>query len=230
MKLEGIRAVSFDADGTLWDFRKVMRSGLELVVAAIRERFDAAVEPPGVDRLIAIRDALALALRSRGASHEDVRRESFREVLRELGHPDDAFARELTELYLAHRYSKIELFPDVLPALARLERGFRLGVVSNGNSYPDACGLGGWFDFEIFASRCGSEKPHRAIFDAAARATGCRAEEILHVGDALAEDALGAIVAGQGAAWLNRGGVGDRLPGDVLEIRSLAELPPLLGL
>ncbi len=228
MKLDGIRAVSFDADGTLWDFRKVMRSGLELVVAAIRERFDGSVEPPGVDRLIAIRGALAL--RAGGASHEDVRRESFREALRELGHPDEVFARELTELYLAHRFSKIELFPDVLPALARLERGFCIGVVSNGNSYPDACGLGGWFGFEIFASRCGSEKPHRAIFDAAARAAGCSAAEILHVGDSLAEDALGAIVAGQGAAWLNRGGVGDRLPGDVLEIRSLAELPPLLGL
>lgn len=231
MKLAGIEAVSFDADGTLWDFHKVMRSGLALAVDEIRRRFpDLAQGQPSVEGLIAVRERLGPALRANGASHEEVRLVAFGEALRELGHADDGFARELTQHYLEHRFARIELFDDALPVLARLKRELRVGVVSNGNSYPRACGLDGWFDYEVFSTACREQKPSCGIFDAAARAAGCPAGAIAHVGDSLAEDVLGACAAGQVAVWLNRGGAGERLPGDIPEIRSLAELPPLLGL
>jgi phosphoglycolate phosphatase-like HAD superfamily hydrolase len=43
-KILGIRAVSFDADGTLWDFQKVMRHSLHYVLKELQrldlERID----------------------------------------------------------------------------------------------------------------------------------------------------------------------------------------------
>jgi len=39
----------------------------------------------------------------------------------------------------------------VLPTLSLLKDTYRLGLVTNGNTYPERCGLPGLFAFTIFA-------------------------------------------------------------------------------
>ena len=80
-----------------------------------------------------------------------------------------------------------------------------LGLVSNGNSYSERCGLQGRFGFAAFACDVGNEKPHPAIFDAACREAGCAPEELMHVGDSLRADVEGANAIGAVSVWLNRG-------------------------
>lgn len=113
----------------------------------------------------------------------------------------------------------------MLPAL----RGrLRIGIVSNGNSFADRCGLGFPFDFEVYSERSGCAKPDPAIFRLACEAAGCRARELVHVGDSLRQDVLAAREAGCPAVWLRRGpGVIDA-PAGVPVIGSLDELPRLL--
>ena len=199
--------ISFDADGTLWDFLKAMREGLHLSIAAIRsEMLSKQADELTVDRLIAIRDQIADEVASQGLSHEQVRQLAFERTLEQIDQPDVEFAKRLTESYLEHRFRQIDTFPDVIPALDVLRQHFVLGLVSNGNSYPDACGLAGYFDFEIFSFRCGIAKPDPAIFGIALTKAGCSNDHMLHVGDSLENDVMCPQQAGIAAVWLNRTG------------------------
>ena len=106
---------------------------------------------------------------------------------------------------------------------------YKLGIISNGNSRPERCGLNGTFDFTVFAEDHGVEKPDTAIFRVALDAAGCSAQEMLHVGDSLEDDVRGASSAGLRSVWLNR----DQAPENPnikadYEITSLGELLDIL--
>jgi FMN hydrolase / 5-amino-6-(5-phospho-D-ribitylamino)uracil phosphatase len=218
-------AVSFDVDGTLLDLDAAIRRGLEEVVAWVGER-----HPGGdgltVDRLRELRDAVAAE--SVGMAQAAIRRESFRRALDELGIGDAELVDGLTARYLDRRYASIELYPDAVRALPALRGRLRIGIVSNGNSFADRCGIATPFDFEVYSERAGCAKPDAAIFRLACAAAGCRAEELVHVGDSLSEDVLAARTAGCAAVWLRRGRGAGEAPAGVPVIGSLDELPKLL--
>lgn len=225
-----IEAVSFDLDGTLLDFEGVMWSGLDRVAEAVRARHPAAEVTAAT--LQEVRNAVARELPS--TAYAEVRRRSFEHALAERGIADRAFADELFDLFLEHRYAAIELYPDARRALAALRGQVKVGVISNGNSFVDRCGIDFPFDFALYSEREGSPKPEPHLFERAAAACGCGPEGLLHVGDSLAEDVLGAVGAGCGAVWLRRHSTGgaawerageeDEPPEGVPVIRTLDEL------
>ncbi len=142
---------------------------------------------------------------------------------------DDALAARLNSLYLKHRFEDIELYPDAIPALDLLAPRYRLGLLSNGNSYPERCGLQGYFSFVVFSQDVGHQKPDRRIFQVACDRAGCRPRELLHVGDSLESDVQGANSFGACAVWLNRYATADESAiRPTLEISSLEQLPRLL--
>ena len=227
--MEGLRAVSFDADGTLFDFRGAMRRSLGKALEELEKADPRAAARLDIDEMIRIRDRVAEDLKGKVTDHEQIRLEAFREALRAAGRPDDALAVRLTETYLRHRFQDIELYNDVLPTLMALKDRFVLGIVSNGNSRPDRCGLEGYFSFVVLSEEHGVEKPDPKIFEIAMEEAGCNAGEILHVGDSLESDVRGAAGAGMRCVWLNRGGPEGRGHGAYREISSLTELVGLLG-
>jgi len=109
--------------------------------------------------MIKIRNRVANELKGRITNLEDVRLEAFRQTLEEIGRPDDALASQLNQVYLKHRFEDIELFDDVLPVLEALREKFTLGLLSNGNSYPERRGLDSMFQFVVFSQDYGVEKP-----------------------------------------------------------------------
>ncbi|MEM9159116.1 MAG: HAD family hydrolase, partial [Verrucomicrobiota bacterium] len=134
------------------------------------------------------------------------------------------------KIYLKHRFEGIELFDDVVPTLDRLKGKYKLGLLSNGNSYPEKCGLDGVFDFAVFAQDCGFEKPDSRIFEFALLKAGCASNEILHVGDSLRNDIEGARSASMASVWLNRDGENNStnyIPN--FEIETLSQLPEIVG-
>ena len=145
--------------------------------------------------------------------------------------PDDALAREFTATYLRVRYDSIDMFDDVMPVLQTLRGRYVLGVISNGNTRADRCGLPDMFDFELYAEDFGGAcKPDRPMFDAAMEAAGCSRGELAHVGDSLENDVLGALGVGAVAVWLNRSGVPNATNvRPTHEIRGLDELPSVLA-
>ena len=159
----------------------------------------------------------------------EIRLEAFRQALKDVGRPNDALALYLNNIYLKHRFEDIELFTDVLPTLETLRGKYSLGLISNGNSYPERCGLEGIFRFVIFSQEYNVEKPDPRIFQIALEKAGCSKRELLHVGDSLTDDVAGAINAGINCVWLNRHKVKNNLGLKIdYEISSLLKLLDIL--
>ena len=77
-----ITTISFDADGTLWDFPSVMQEALS------------------VTDLQQTRDEVARTLRGNKVSLEYIRLKAFEQTLSNLGHNDPELASHLTTFYL----------------------------------------------------------------------------------------------------------------------------------
>lgn len=227
-----IRAVTFDADGTLWDFERAMHEALALVLielqALVPRQNVARAAALTVDDLGTIRDRVAAELRPTNPTLEQVRIAAFARTLETIGSPDPPLATHLMDRYIEHRYAATRPYDDVLPALDALS-DLTLGLISNGNTDPERCGLGGRFQFALYASPRVAAKPDRHLFDLAMREIRCEPTELVHVGDSLPNDVVGAQALGIKAVWLNR----DGLPNTTgiapdAEIATLAELPALV--
>ncbi len=224
----GITTISFDVDGTLWDFEGSARRALRDVLRELARIDPEAARRLDIERLVALRNEVHDRLLGRVTDLDAVREESMREALREAGRPDDALGSHMAQVYFRRRDEVRTLFPDVRPALERLAPDYKLGLLSNGNSRAEALGIGDLVSFEVFSQDHGGiEKPDPRLFEIALGEAGCEPHELLHVGDSPENDVTGALNAGARPILLDRDGA--RLePGSIPEIRSLAELPWLL--
>ena len=227
-----ISTISFDGDMTLWDFMKVMRHSLKQTLVELQKQ---APTPRAlkltVDEMIAIRDQLAEEVKGEIWSLLEIRRRAFERTLEYVGHPDKNLAAHLDAIYRKHRFEDIELYPDVIPTFDILAPHFKLGLLSNGNTYPENCGLEGRFAFVVFSQDVQVEKPDPKIFQITAERAECELSQMLHVGDSLKNDVAGAKNVGTPSVWLNR----DGLPNDTniqpdYEVASLTEILAIVGL
>lgn len=206
-KITGIKAISFDADRTLWDYEKSMRLSLLGTLKELRKLDPKSASVLDVDKMAEIRDVVAREFEGKGLSLKDIRHESFRRALLDVGRGNNVLAAHLNSVYFKYREVSVDAYDDVSGALQVLRKGHVLGMVSNGNTAPDVCGLSGMFSFVLLSDECGVCKPDAKIFLMALEKAGCRKDEFLHVGDSLADDVLGAVNVGVRSVWLNRDGV-----------------------
>lgn len=227
-----ISAISFDGDMTLWDFLKVMRHSLQHTLTELQKQVPTprALELT-INEMIAIRNQFAEEVKGKIWNLEEIRRRAFERTLERVGHPDKDLAAHLNAIYLKHRFEDIELYPDVIPTFDVLAPYFKLGLLSNGNTYPERCGLEDRFAFVVFSQDVQVEKPDPRIFEITAQIAGCELSQLLHVGDSLENDVAGAQNVGAPAVWLNREGVPNetQIQPDY-EVVSLTEIPTILGL
>ena len=226
-----ISTISFDGDMTLWDFMKVMHHSLKHTLAELQKQVPTPrVLELTVDQMVAIRNQFAEEVKGKIWNLEEIRLGAFERTLEHVGCPDKELTARLNAIYRKHRFEDVELYPDVIPTFDILAPHFKLGLLSNGNTYPERCGLEGYFDFVVFSQDVQIEKPHRRIFEITAERAGCELAQLLHVGDSLETDIAGARNAGAHSVWLNREGV----PNDTemqpdYEVASLTEIPEILG-
>ena len=124
---------------------------------------------------------------------------------------------------------RVQLYPDVVPALHELSSRFPLVALSNGNADVGRLNLGQFFIHAINARSIGALKPDERMFFGACDALGLRPTDVLHVGDHPIEDVHGALNAGMRAVWVNRGQRDwehEHTPH--AEVRNLAELLDLI--
>ena len=91
--------------------------------------------------------------------------------------------------------------------------GIPLGIISNsvfsGSALSDQLaelGLREFFGFLISSSDFGLRKPHRYLFEAAARQMRLQTQNVWYLGDRIDTDIAGARAAGMVAVWFERGG------------------------
>ncbi len=227
-----ISVISFDGDMTLWDFYKVMRHALKQTLTELQRQVPTqrALELT-IDQMIFIRDQFANEVKGKIWKLEEIRQKAFEQTLEYVGYPNKKLAAHLNAVYLKHRFEDIELYPDVIPTFDVLAQHFKLGLLSNGNTYPERCGLEDYFAFIIFSQDVQVEKPDSRIFEITAQQADCEFSQLLHVGDSLENDVAGAQNVGAHAVWLNRD---KRLNNTNIQpdykISSLTEIPAILGI
>lgn len=147
--------------------------------------------------------------------------------------PAGASAQHAANLWELLGPTCLAVYPDVLPTLRKLKSaGLRMVIVSNWQCglahFCAELGLAPFFDHVVVSAEVGSAKPEAGIFVAALERLRLPPSRVVHVGDSGIDDIEGARGAGLAAALLRRE---DGWPeGDVPLLRSLEDLPALLGL
>lgn len=124
-----------------------------------------------------------------------------------------------------------DFYPDALPCLGDLRsRGLLVGAAGNvpaGYEEP----LREHVDLLGSSGRWGIEKPAPEFFERIVDEAGFAASEIAYVGDRVDNDVAPALEAGMVAVHIRRGPWGHlhEPPAEAIRIRSLAELPEVLG-
>jgi 2-haloacid dehalogenase len=221
--LPGVKACVFDAYGTLFDFASAARNCRE-------------VPPEKIAPLTTLWRDKQLQytwLRAVQGLHAD-----FWQVTGDaLDYALDTLSLEsglrdrLMRLYL-----ELETFSEVTEVLQRLKRaGMRMAILSNGSpamldTVVKASKLDGLLDAVLSVEEAGVYKPHRKVYQLAVDRLGVPAGAIAFQ-SSNAWDAYAAKAFGMQVVWCNRyGQPRERLPGTPdREIKSLAELPPLVG-
>ncbi len=118
----------------------------------------------------------------------------------QIPHEREEVARLVAEI------ERLAPFPDAPAALARLQRRYRLAILSNGdpdmleNARPH---IGFPFECLLSAAAAGHFKPHAATYRMAAARLGVGIGQVLHVANH-AFDCIGAKAVGMRAAFVNR--------------------------
>ena len=217
--MKGIRAVLFDAGGTLIHMdgeRTSKAAGLPWGAAEFGRAYDAAVAE--IRRWVI----------ANPKSTDSERMPRFLgTLLAGLGLPEqsrrDAVRGIVAEHLRANLWSRgAEDAPDTLAALR--DRGYRLAVVSNADGRVRAlleeAGLSPHFEFVVDSSEVGVEKPDPRIFHAATARLDLPASSCASVGDIYEIDVLGAREAGLEAILIGN----CEAPPDVARVESLADL------
>jgi len=156
------------------------------------------------------------------------------EALRSLGIDDPILGLALAGAYAEERWSRHVRFPDALPAVERLARAFRLGLITNGapaiqRAKFQGSGLARFFDpgLVVVSGDLGVGKPDPTIFTHALNLAGVPSAAALMVGNSLLNDIAGAQNVGIRAVWVDRNG--EPLPPTIRPyqiVTTLAELFP----
>jgi 2-haloacid dehalogenase len=218
-----VRACVFDAYGTLFDFASAAAACADV----LGDKADAVTT---MWRDKQLQYTWLRGLQGRHADFWQVTGDALDFTLETLGIAEPQVRDRLMSLY-----RRLECFPEVPQVLRQLkEAGFVTAILSNGSPAMLAgavagAGLRGLLDHILSVEDVGIFKPHPSVYQLALDRLGLPATAISFQ-SSNAWDAYAASAFGMRVVWCNRYGQRrERLPGAPdREIRSLAELPPLL--
>jgi 2-haloacid dehalogenase len=222
--LSAVRAVVFDAYGTLFDWASAAARAEDVLGERWRELAEAW-------RAKQLQYTWLRSLQGRHADFGVVTADALDFALEALGISGAGLRTRLLALY-----ERVDAYPDAAATLDRLRAaGHATAILSNGTPAMLAtaaahAGLTARLDAVLSVEAAGVYKPHPSVYALATAALGRRPDELLFV-SANGWDAFAARAYGLRVAWCNRTGQpAERLPDrpDV-EVRALAEVPPLLG-
>ena len=223
--LTGVKACVFDAYGTLFDFASAAKRCEDVLGDKIGPL-------TALWRDKQLQYTWLRAVQNRHADFWQVTGDALDFTLETMGMSSPVLRERLMALYL-----KLETFPEVPAVLRRLKQaGMATAILSNGspamlNSIVKAASLEGMVDAVLSVEEAGVFKPHGRVYQLAVDRLGIPAAQIAFQ-SSNGWDAYGASAFGMKVVWCNRYGQRrERLPGaPECEIKSLAELPALIGI
>ena len=230
-----VKAMTFDLDDTLYDNEPIIAGATQALNNRIAELYPAAAALPAAHWAAIKRDLIktnqGLASDMGRLRYETLYHGLAIEKLAE--HERHQAAQSLFD-YFYHARSDFAVNEEVRRVLAALAAKIPLIAITNGNVDTAKIGIDEFFTATYHASVSRPSKPHRHMFDEAAQTLGLAPHEILHVGDNLEKDVLGAHRAGLQTAWIAVNRPMDLRYEDVrvlpsIQLHSLAELLWFVG-
>ncbi|WP_303969474.1 HAD family hydrolase [Sporosarcina ureae] len=158
-------------------------------------------------------------------------KEAWIRGLKKLGVNDEAFGRELAEMFPKERKNSPYIYEETFEVLDKLKEDYQLVLLTNGSPSLQQIKLTispeipGYFDHIIVSGAFGKGKPDASIFKYVLDLCGIQADEALMIGDNLMTDILGSSRVNMHNVWINRE---NKPPND--EVKPTYEIDNLHGL
>lgn len=222
----------FDADETLFDFRRSEKEALAATLSA----WGVSPLEEAAALYHEINEGLWRAFERGEIPKEEIQSQRFTRLFARLGFEGDGV--RCNREYLEELGRQAFLLPGAEDLCRRLrEMGARLYIVTNGISSTQysrlrLSGLDRWIDEMFVSEDCGAQKPFPQYFEAVFRRLyGEKTpplEQMLLIGDSLVSDIQGAKNAGIASCWFNPKGLPCTGPQPDYTIDSLEDLIPIV--
>lgn len=223
-----IKVITFDLDDTLWHVKPVLIKAEEIVFNWLSERAPKVSDQFSAESFRDWKWDLYKKQPNLTNKISQMRIFSVEQVLLYVGYEKKIatqYAAESFEIFLDARH-QVTLFDEVLPLLKALHGRYSLGVLTNGNADVNRLDIGKLFDFSFSAEQLNASKPAADHFEAAQKTSGAKASEIIHIGDHIEHDVVGARLAGCHAIWFNpKKKSREFQQHSFTEVHSLSEIP-----
>jgi putative hydrolase of the HAD superfamily len=201
-KIRPFQAITFDLDDTLYDNNVHMPAAESAFKAELHQAFPETTNIAKNEWHQYRVNAISIQPQLKNDMGE-LRKHILRQLFQSLGFSgsklrgavEHSFAR-----FYFHR-SNFRVEDNIHSLLKTLAARYPLVAITNGNVNLEQIGLAPYFSHIFKANLQLPMKPHGAMFEASQRALNLTANRILHVGDNLHNDVLGAIKAGFQSAW-----------------------------
>ena len=207
----------FDADETLFDFRKAEQEAFHLTCDKSSIPFS-----EGIYRVYSdINDGLWKLLEKGGTTLTELKLERYRRLLETLRFPEETIhekAAEMRDLYTDFLGQQAFLLDGAAEVCRKLSENYTLYIITNGISRIQRARLEKTplrpFIKDIFISEeIGAAKPAKEYFDKVLNAVGSPdRSDYLVIGDSLTSDIRGAVQYGLDSCWYNPKGLTTELP------------------
>lgn len=197
-----VRAITLDLDDTLWPFAPIGARIEQVLHAWLLEHSPSTAEMFPVEKMRALREQIFAGNPQLRHDLSALRRLTLQQALAESG-AEPGLLEPAYEIFYAAR-NQVECYPDSIAALERIAARVPVAAVTNGNADLERIGLSHHFAFQLGAREHGAGKPDAGIFHAACTRLGFAPAEVLHVGDHIEMDVIGAAQAGLRSCWINR--------------------------
>jgi FMN hydrolase / 5-amino-6-(5-phospho-D-ribitylamino)uracil phosphatase len=190
-----LRALSIDLDDTLWPIWPAIERAESALDVFLRQHCPNTAKNFPLEKMRELR--LHIVDMYPGIEHDftQQRKLSLLHALRESGdaehHADAAF-----NVFYSAR-NNVEFYPDAMPALKRLTAQYPVAALTNGNADLHKIGIADHFTHFIAARNEGHA-------NATCQRLGVMNHEVLHIGDDIVLDVVGAQSAGLRTCWINR--------------------------
>lgn len=227
-----IKTITFDLDDTLWPLKPTLDYAEQHTYDWLDAHAPALTSLYSLEKLRTKRAELIAKQPELHHQISKIRTITIYQALLNADYPPieaAAIEKQAFEVFLTARH-KVKLFEHSEHLLKELFGNYQLGVLTNGNADIYKLDIGKYFNFAFRAEELNASKPSTDHFEAAMTSANCKAEEIIHIGDSIKHDVLGALKAGCHAVWFNpnKEEKPEGLKETYHEIYCLLELPELI--
>ena len=197
-----IQAISFDLDDTLYDNYPIMRRAEKKLLAFMQEQFPLTAGK-SLHFWQHIKHQLLTDTPDLAFDMGELRRRTLRSGLEMCGYKGHEVESYVTRCfdYFYHERSNFVVDKSVTELLEQLSQRVPLVGITNGNVNLEQIGISRYFKTCFHARLHQPMKPHPKMFLMTISLLDLPASSILHVGDNLEKDVMGASNVGFNTAW-----------------------------